>query len=220
MYWGVPWAGTFGLGSPKLKVEVKNPKGNAPIPNDMWKPPSPNPKPAIITSDWDQTLITGTERNTLPEKPFPDSGSVLWPAGLGGTLSLGSCCCVLPLPYKGTTLSLLIAALQTGHTCLFGLVSSHWCKQGQLKIVLLSRVSGNKYFLKNYQNRWPHKLTTASLAVSRQILHSSRLSSFLSSSLVFGLSPPSPLLVLSFTSAELLEAIPTGFKCLRFWKRI
>jgi hypothetical protein len=24
---------------------VKNPNGKAPIPNDMWKPPSPNPKP-------------------------------------------------------------------------------------------------------------------------------------------------------------------------------
>jgi hypothetical protein len=35
----------LGLGSPKLKEEVKNPNGKAPIPNDMWKPPSPNPKP-------------------------------------------------------------------------------------------------------------------------------------------------------------------------------
>lgn len=35
----------LGLGSPKLKVDVKNPNGKAPIPNDMWKPPSPNPKP-------------------------------------------------------------------------------------------------------------------------------------------------------------------------------
>lgn len=41
----MPWGGIFGRGSPKLKVEVKNPNGNAPIPKDMWKPPSPNAKP-------------------------------------------------------------------------------------------------------------------------------------------------------------------------------
>lgn len=35
----------LGLASPKLNEEVKNPNGKAPIPNDMWKPPSPNPKP-------------------------------------------------------------------------------------------------------------------------------------------------------------------------------
>lgn len=41
---------------------------------------------------------------------------------------LGSCCPVLPLPYSGMTLSRLMPALQTGHTCLLGLVSNH-CKQ-------------------------------------------------------------------------------------------
>lgn len=85
----------LGLGSPKLKVEVKNPKGKAPIPNDIWNPPSPNPKP------W---------------KAEPGSGSDLCPAGLGGTFSRGSSCLLLPRPYSGTTLSLLMAALQTGHT--------------------------------------------------------------------------------------------------------
>lgn len=34
-YCGVPWGAALGRGSPKLKVEVKNPNGNAPIPNDM-----------------------------------------------------------------------------------------------------------------------------------------------------------------------------------------
>lgn len=28
-----------------LKAVANIPKGNAPIPNDIWKPPSPNPKP-------------------------------------------------------------------------------------------------------------------------------------------------------------------------------
>lgn len=46
---------------------------------------------------------------------------------------LGSSCFVAPRPYNGMTLSLLIAALQTGQTCLVGLVSSHWCKHGQLQ---------------------------------------------------------------------------------------
>lgn len=53
--------------SPKLKVDVKKPKGNAPIPKDMWKPPSPNPN---------------------PENPAFASGSDRCPAGRGGTLFL------------------------------------------------------------------------------------------------------------------------------------
>lgn len=85
------------------------------------------------------------------------SASALWPGGRGGTLFLrrkkisnyvrqvffftessyfaaylGSSWFVLPRPYKGITFSLLIPDLQTGHNFLFGLVSSHWCKQGQL----------------------------------------------------------------------------------------
>lgn len=52
---------------PKLKVDVNMPNGNAPIPNDIWKPPSPNPNP------WN--VVFG-------------SGSVRWPAGRGGTFEL------------------------------------------------------------------------------------------------------------------------------------
>lgn len=131
-----------------LNAVANIPKGNAPIPNDIWKPPSPNPKP------WNPPLF---------------SGSGLCPWGRGGVFSLGSCCPVLPLPYRGITLSRLIPALQTGHTCLFGLVSNHWCKQGQ-------------------QKRCPHKLMTASLAVSKQMLHSKVLSWLVLS--------PAPLLLL------------------------
>lgn len=72
----------------------------------------------------------------------------------------GSSSLVLPRPYNGITFSLLMAALHTGHSWRVGRVSSHWCKQGQ-------------------QNRCPHILTTASLAVSKQILHSNIESSFL-----------------------------------------
>lgn len=56
---------------PKLKVEnvdVNIPNGNAPIPSDIWKPPSPNPNP------WNVAF---------------GSGSVRWPAGRGGTFELG-----------------------------------------------------------------------------------------------------------------------------------
>lgn len=151
---------------PKLNVEnvdVKIPNGNAPIPSDIWKPPSPNPNP------WNVAL---------------GSGSVRWPAGRGGTFELkrdanaykqtwiwffdavqkrcayrGSSSLVLPRPYSGTTFSLLIAALHTGQSWRVGRVSSHWCKHGQ-------------------QNKWPHILTTASLAVSKQMLHSNIESSF------------------------------------------
>ena len=34
-----------GLPSLKLNVEANIPNGNAPIPKDMWNPPSPNPNP-------------------------------------------------------------------------------------------------------------------------------------------------------------------------------
>lgn len=97
-----------------------------------------------------------------PWNPGCGSGSTRWPAGRGGTFVRGSCWFVLPRPYNGMTFSLLIAALHTGHNCRVGRVSSHWCKHGQ-------------------QNRCPHKLTTASLAVSKHMLHSNIESSFLSS---------------------------------------
>lgn len=133
---GVPGAAGGGLPSLMLKAVAKIPNGKAPIPKDIWKPPSPKPNP------W---------------KPPRFSGSGLCPCGRGGVLSLGSCWPVLPRPYKGITLSRLMPALHTGHTCLLGLVSNHWCKQGQ-------------------QKRCPHRLITASLAVSRHMLHSKVLS--------------------------------------------
>ena len=46
--------------------------------------------------------------------------------GLWVQVYLGSCWLVLPLPYSGMTLSLLVPALQTGHPGLLGHVSSHW----------------------------------------------------------------------------------------------
>lgn len=109
----VPLGAGLGLASPKLNVDVKNPNGKAPMPNDMWKPLSP-PKPK-------------------PGNVEPGSGSVRWPAGRGGTFSRGSSCFVLPRPYNGITFSLLIAALHTGQTCLLGRVSSHWWRHGQLE---------------------------------------------------------------------------------------
>lgn len=159
---GVPGAAGGGLPSLMLKAVAKIPNGKAPIPNDIWNPPSPNPKP------W---------------KPPRFSGSGLCPCGRGGVRSLGSCWAVLPRPYKGITLSLLIPALHTGQTCLFGLVSNHWCKHGQ-------------------QKRCPQRLITASLDVSRQILHSNVLS-WLPLSL-FTLAP----LVLGFGASE--GAAPGG----------
>jgi hypothetical protein len=51
-----------------------------------------------------------------PWKPGDCSGaSVRWPAGRGGALDLGSSW-PPPRPYKGTTLSFEMAALQTGHS--------------------------------------------------------------------------------------------------------
>lgn len=99
------------LASLKLKEEAKNPKGKAPIPKDIWMPPSPKPKPGKFADEY--------------------SGSVLCPGGRGGSLSLGSWR-EDPLPYKGMTLSLEMAALQTGQTWRFGFVSNHWWRHGQL----------------------------------------------------------------------------------------
>lgn len=54
---------------PQLLKVVNIPKGKAPMPKWNWNPPpSPNPKPGI--------------------KPFWGSGSVRWPGGRGGSLSL------------------------------------------------------------------------------------------------------------------------------------
>lgn len=35
----------LGRASPKLNVDVKKLNGKAPIPKDIWNPPSPNPNP-------------------------------------------------------------------------------------------------------------------------------------------------------------------------------
>lgn len=74
---------------------------------------------------------------------FPASGRCA--CGLGGNLSLGSTLLALPRPYRGTTLSLPIPALQTGHSCLFGLVSNHWWRHGQLKKWNLCLIFASKH---------------------------------------------------------------------------
>lgn len=69
-------------------------------------------------------------------------------------------------------------------------------------IYITSIIIGNICFLLShqtniYQNKWPHILTTASFAVSRQILHSNILSSFSFSSVEpDGLDGPACSLVL------------------------
>lgn len=135
----VPLGAALGLASPKLNVEVKNPNGKAPIPKDMWNPLSPP--------------------NPNPGKVEPGSGSERWPAGLGGTFSRGSCCLVLPLPYRGITFSLLIAALHTGHTWRLGLVSSHWWRHGQLESGVRGVGSANGCITKtSARTCWPRHL--------------------------------------------------------------
>lgn len=163
---GVPGTAGGGLPSLMLNAVAKIPNGKAPIPKDIWNPPSPKPNP------WN---------------PPRFSGSGLCPWGLGGVLSLGSCCPVLPRPYNGITFSRLIPALHTGQTWRFGLVSNHWCKQGQ-------------------QKRCPHRLMTASLAVSRQMLHSNVLSWLLPSPAV-PVAPPE--LVLSVEAEAALAILGT-----------
>lgn len=54
MYWGVPGAAGGGRPSLMLNAVAKIPNGNAPIPNDIWNPPSPNPKP------WKPPLLSGS----------------------------------------------------------------------------------------------------------------------------------------------------------------
>jgi len=56
-----------------------------------------------------------------------------------------------------------------------------------------------QFYRPTYQNKCPHMLTTASLAVSRQILHSNILSSFsFSSPLLFLEKPAAAILVICF----------------------
>lgn len=75
---------------------------------------------------------------STPLNPPLFSSSGLWPWGQGGVCSLGACCPVLPLLWNRMTLLWLMPALPTGHTCLLGLVSSHWCKHSQLHSKVLS----------------------------------------------------------------------------------
>jgi len=86
-------------------------------------------------------------------------GSVRCAFGLGGIHFFLGSSDEDPRPYKGITFWCDMAALHTGHTWLFGFVSSHWWRHGQ-------------------QNRWPHIEMTAFLAVSKQILHSNAESKF------------------------------------------
>lgn len=72
--------------------------------------------------------LAGLGSQQLPRSP-EKCGEGKGPGGRSPDPYLGSCCPVLPLPYSGITLSRLIPALQTGHTCRLGLVSSH-CKSG------------------------------------------------------------------------------------------
>lgn len=150
--------------SPMLKVEAKNPNGNAPIPKDIWKP-SPNPKLGnVLYSDC----------------------SVRCPWGRGGIFFSRGSFLSEPRPYSGITCSRVTALLQTGQVGLIGFVSSHWCKQGQ-------------------QKRWPHMLTTASLAVSRQMLHSK-----------FDSAPPPPPPAPSFGVADEVDG-PLLWSALPEW---
>lgn len=177
-YWGDPTAasGVPISPSPKLKFVAKNPKGKAPIPNDIWNPAGPFPNP-----------------QNPGACPLPlDSGSGLCPLGLGGMgLSRGSLGSAFPRPYRGTTLSLPMPALQTGQIWWWGLVSSHWWRHGQ-------------------QNRCPHIEMTASEATSRQMLHS-KAESFLSSSPFFrcssSLSEIVGFLLLAPVSSDTLESV-------------
>ena len=85
-------------------------------------------------------------------------------------------------------MSFPIPALHTGQICLFGLVSNHVCRHGQ-------------------QNRCPHIEITASLATSKQILHSKAALVFESSvasllfSLLFAAAAPPSLFLSSLSDA-------------------
>lgn len=71
-------------------------------------------------------------------------------------------------------------------------------------------ITSTRGFVGTYQNKWPHILTTASLAVSRQMLHSNIRSSFFSSSVAPEPSP-SGCSVECFAVSVAFEGILTGF---------
>lgn len=85
------------------------------------------------------------------------SGVGLCPWGRGGVLLLGSSL-LPPRPYTGIMFSLLIPALHTGHR--------------EPSVLIWSFPTSNQRCRQGQQNRCPHKLMTASRAVSRQMLHS------------------------------------------------
>lgn len=148
-------------GSLALKTVVKKPKGNAPMPKDMWKPVSLKPwnlcagtggdtKPSItensvIKSNSKKAGFTDPSSalrfrslslrsrwGFQPERRRTTSGAAaknIWRrlrANSKLAWYLGSSWLALPLPYSGMTFSLLMPALQTGHCCLLGRISSHW----------------------------------------------------------------------------------------------
>lgn len=63
-----------------LNAVAKIPKGNAPIPNDIWKPPSPNPKPwkpckenKNIKVKNPFNLLSHSEHISIPNQTFTPS---------------------------------------------------------------------------------------------------------------------------------------------------
>lgn len=72
-----------------LKAVANIPKGNAPIPNDIWKPPSPNPKPWNPCREQRTEDKKGTnhfkpiseyfvEVQTFPGFPTAEGGHAVW----------------------------------------------------------------------------------------------------------------------------------------------
>lgn len=148
-------------GSLALKTVVKKPKGNAPMPKDMWKPVSLKPWNLCAGTGGDTKASIrknpGIKSNSKKTAAFTDPSSALrfcslalrsrwsfqperWRTTSGTAANtwrrlrvksklawyLGSSWLALPLPYSGMTFSLLMPALQTGHCCLLGRISSHW----------------------------------------------------------------------------------------------
>lgn len=105
-----------------LKAVANIPKGNAPIPNDIWKPPSPNPKP------WNPCREQRTEdkKGTNHLKPiseyfvdvqtFPLAG---FPTAKGGPCCLATFClthfCKYPLSSPGFKMFQTVAKFAKQH---------------------------------------------------------------------------------------------------------
>ena len=147
------------------------------------------------------SLALGSRRHFLPVVCRSWEGGIWWRLTMNIlSAHLGSLPSELPRPYRGITLSLLMPAwnsatrieiveqkhskkstLHTGHICRLGLVSSHWVEcftQCEYNCVNVdgSRNSTNVEVFSTWckqgqQKRCPHMDTTASLAVSRHMLH-------------------------------------------------